>query len=100
MIPWVACVQVLSTVKGGSLFPFTLEAGGEKYELAATSQQDRRRFGWLSHFQGTLLIRTFSKHNVCMYWLLLSRGDGMQVGGSAHAVVCWGLSEYKPIEGV
>ncbi|BDA46913.1 probable formin-like protein 13 at C-terminar half [Coccomyxa sp. Obi] len=39
-----ASVTVLNTVKGGSLFPFTLEASGEKYELAATSQQDRRRW--------------------------------------------------------
>lgn len=37
--------QVSSTVKGGTLFPFTVEASGEKYELAATTQQDRCRCG-------------------------------------------------------
>ena len=36
-------LQISGTAKGGSLFQFTVQASGETYELAATTQQERRR---------------------------------------------------------
>ena len=37
-------MQLCSTAREGQLFLFTLEAHGERYELAATTQQERRRW--------------------------------------------------------
>ena len=42
-IKQVRKLQVSGTAKGGSLFQFTVQAAGETYELAATTQQERRR---------------------------------------------------------
>ena len=39
--------QLCSTAREGQLFVFTLEAHGERYELAATMQQERRR--WVAY---------------------------------------------------
>ena len=38
-------LQISGTAKGGNLFQFTVQASGETYELAATTQQERRRSG-------------------------------------------------------
>ncbi|CAL5224111.1 g6743 [Coccomyxa viridis] len=37
-------LQISGTAKGGSLFQLTVQASGETYELAATTQQERRRW--------------------------------------------------------
>ena len=42
-IKQVRKLQVSGMAKGGSLFQFTVQAAGETYELAATTQQERRR---------------------------------------------------------